>query len=77
MEVINGEQSIAFCNKIMLHDSTSGTMKEAVLLRVLPIAELEEKWIFPQEEFENAEITLIDFDGDYIPYSKNHLKNTS
>lgn len=73
---MNGEQSIAFCNKIILLDPVSATNKDAILLRVLPIAELEEKWIFPQEEFENAEITLIDSDGDYIIKSKT-FKNSN
>ena len=73
---MNGEQSIAFCNKIRLKDTESGTYKDAILLRVLPISELEEKWIFPQEEFETAEITLIDFDGDYIIKSKT-FKNSN
>ena len=58
---INGEQSIAFCNFITLKDS-----KEAVLLRVLPISELIDKWVFPQEEFQNVELSIIDADGDYV-----------
>ena len=73
---MNGEQSIAFCNKIKLHDPETDTLKDAVLLRILPITELEEKWIFPQEEFKNAEITLIDEDGDYIIKSKT-LQNSN
>ena len=73
---MNGEQSIAFCNRITLHDPGDGASKEAVLLRVLPISELEQKWVFPKEEFENAEITLIDSDGDYIITSKT-LKNSN
>ena len=73
---MNGEQSLAFCNKITLRDPDDGTEKPTVLLRVLPLSELEEKWIFPQEEFENAELTLIDFDGDYIIKSKT-FKNSN
>ena len=73
---MNGEQSLAFCNRITLHDTDTGEEKEAILLRVLPIAELEQKWTFPQEEFENEEITLIDFDGDYIIKSKT-FKNSN
>ena len=73
---MNGEQSLAFCNRITLRGSGDGAAKEAVLLRVLPISELEQKWIFPQEEFENAEITLIDFDGDYLIKSKT-FKNSN
>lgn len=63
---INGEQSLAFCNRINLSDPESGLTKEALLLRVLPVSELEQKWIFPQDEFENAELTMIDAEGDYI-----------
>ena len=62
---VNGEQSIAFCNTVTVHDPDTGTLRDAILLRVLPIAELEEKWIFPKEEFANAELSMIDADGDY------------
>ena len=72
---MNGEQSLAFCNKILLYDS-GATAKEAVLLRVLPVSELEQKWIIPQEEFENAELTLIDSDGNYIIKSRS-FKNSN
>ena len=63
---INGEQSIAFCNRILLRDSATNAMREAILLRVLPVSELEQKWVFPQEEFEGAELSVIDAEGDYI-----------
>ena len=63
---VNGEQSIAFCNNITIHDQETGGSRDAILLRVLPLSELEQKWIFPQEEFENAELSMIDADGDYI-----------
>jgi len=63
---MNGEQSLAFCNKVSLRDPESGAQKAAVLLRVVPIAELEEKWAFPQAEFAKAELSMIDADGNYI-----------
>ena len=73
---VNGEQSISFCNRITLHDPETGNLRDAVLLRVLPLAELEQKWVFPQEEFENAELSIIDAAGDYI--IKGHsFKNSS
>ena len=71
---INGEQSIAFCNFIKLNDS--GNLKDAVLLRILPISELKEKWVFPQEEFENTELSIIDANGDYI-IKAHSFKNSS
>ncbi len=73
---VNGEQSIAFCNLITLHDPQSFAPRRAILLRVLPLSELEQRWVFPQEEFENAELSMIDADGDYI--IKGHsFKNSS
>ena len=59
---VNGEQSIAFCNCITLHDPQTGEPRNAILLRVLPLAELEQKWIIPREEFENTELSMIDSD---------------
>ena len=73
---VNGEQSLAFCNIITLRNSETGDLQDAVLLRVLPISELEQKWIFPQEEYENAELSMIDADGNYI--IKDHsFKNSN
>ena len=73
---VNGEQSLAFCNFITLHDSEKGNHRDAVLLRVLPVSELEQKWVFPHEEFEDAELSMIDASGDYI--IKGHsFKNSS
>ncbi len=73
---VNGEQSLSFCNFIKLHDPETGGLRDAVLLRVLPISELEQKWVFPQEEYENAELSMIDADGNYI--IKDHsFKNSS
>lgn len=63
---MNGEQSLAFCNTVTLTDPESDTPKTAFLLRVIPISELEKKWVFPQTELVNAELSMIDADGDYI-----------
>ena len=63
---MNGEQSLAFCNKITLRDTDGNKSRAAILLRVLPISELEQKWIFAQTELVNAELSMIDADGDYI-----------
>ena len=73
---VNGEQSIAFCNSVLLHDPISGESRSAILLRVLPVSELEQRWALPQEEFESVELSMIDADGDYI--IKGHsFKNSS
>ena len=73
---VNGEQSIAFCNSVTLYDPQTSSHRSAILLRVLPISELEQKWVVPQEGFEDAELSMIDADGDYI--IKGHsFKNSS
>ena len=63
---MNGEQSLAFCNKIRLYDPKTESNQDAVLLRVIPISALEQKWVFPETELENAELAMIDVNGDYI-----------
>ena len=63
---MNGEQSLAFCNMVTLLDPKSGASEAAVLLRIIPISELERKWVFPQEEFADAELSMIDVNGDYV-----------
>lgn len=73
---VNGEQSIAFCNFVKVKPDSSSELKDAILLRVLPVSELKEKWVFPQEEFENAELSIIDADGDYI-IQGNSYNNSS
>ena len=63
---VNGEQSLAFCNRITLRDGEGGPVRDAVLLRIVPVSDLEEKWTYPQEELESAELSMIDRDGKYI-----------
>ncbi|MBQ3281009.1 MAG: response regulator [Eubacterium sp.] len=73
---MNGEQSLAFCNTVSLRDPKKENKEDAVLLRVIPISELEKKWVFPQEEFADAELSMIDSDGDYILKGQS-FKNSS
>ena len=73
---MNGEQSLAFCNRVELKEPDSGETVPAVLLRVIPISVLEEKWVFPQTELKNAELSMIVADGDYI-LKGSSFKNSS
>ena len=73
---MNGEQSLAFCNRVTLVDPESGAPQTAVLLRIIPVSELEKKWVFPQSELANAELSIIDSDGDYVLKGYN-FKNSS
>ncbi len=72
---VNGEQSLAFCNRVTLWDAEAGCERGALILRVIPLSELENKWVFPQEEFENAEFTMIDSEGDYIIKGRSFKNN--
>ncbi len=71
---INGEQSMAFCNRISVEED--GRTRSALLLRVVPVEEMEQKWVFPQENFESAEFSMIDVEGNYIIRGRA-FKNTN
>ena len=73
---MSGEQSLAFCNIVKLRDPESETSRDAVLLRVIPISVLEQKWVFPQTELANADLAMIDVNGDYI-LKGDSFKNAS
>ncbi len=63
---MNGMECIGFYNALSFRDPDSGLHRPGFLIRVVPVAELEDKWVFPQEEYQNAEFSMIDAQGDYI-----------
>ena len=71
---MTGVQSIAFYKKITLLEDEK--KRDAVLLRVVPILLLEQKWVFPTEEFKDAQVSLIERSGNYI-IRGNSFKNTN
>ena len=73
---INGEQSLAFCNRITVRDAESGEKKQAYLLRIVPTSNLEEKWVFPQEEYEGETFSIIDTESSYVIRGRS-FKNAS
>lgn len=62
---IDGVQSIAFYASVQLLDD-NGAQRDALLLRVVPVTSLARKWVFPSEEYHEAEISLVDAQGHYI-----------
>ena len=62
----NGIRSIAFFNRIILVDSSDGSERTGLLLRVVPVMELEQKWVYPQETYNNVEFSMIDSDGGFL-----------
>ena len=73
---INGEQSLAFCNRITVRDAETEEKRQAYLLRIVPTSDLAEKWVFPQEEYENEEFSMIDAESSYIIRGRS-FKNSS
>ena len=61
----DGVQSLAFCNRISLSEP-DGQTREALLLRVIPVSEVEQKWVFPNDSYAEAELAIIDAEGRYI-----------
>ena len=73
---VNGEQSLAFCNRIAVLDPDTGEKRPAYLLRIVPTSDLADKWVFPQEEYANEEFSMIDAEGNYIIRGRS-FKNSS
>ena len=56
--------------------SSSAKTEKAVLMRVIPIDVLESKWVFPSEKYSDAQISIIDREGNYIIKGKS-FKNSN
>ncbi len=73
---LNGVQSIAVLNNVKVLDSENGDLRDGLIIRVVPVSRLEQKLVFLKGEYENVEISLIDWDGDYMIHGKS-LKNSN
>ena len=73
---ITGIQSIAFYNIVELLNEETGLKESCYLLRVVPVSTVEEKWAFPTDKYKNADIAIIDMDGNYI-IKGNAFKNSN
>ena len=73
---MNGEQSLAFCNRISVRDAETGEKRQAYLLRVIQTSKLEEKWVFPEEEYEDEDYSIIDTDGNYVIRGRSFKNNS-
>ena len=72
---VNGIQSIAFCDVVNL-TADDGSLKKALLMRVIPLENISEKWSFPTERYGDAQISMIDSEGNYIIKGKS-FKNSN
>ena len=73
---VNALQSIAFCCPVTIREESTGKLVEAVILRIIPVSVFEQRWVFPTEDYRNAEISLIDGAGDYLIRGKS-FKNSN
>ena len=73
---MNGEQSLAFCNRITVRDAENGGKKQAYLLRVVPVSNLEGKWVFPKAEYGDEDISIIDTEGNYVIRGRSFKSNS-
>ncbi len=73
---VNGIQSIAFYNIIELLNEKTGLKESYYLMRVVPVSSVEEKWAFPTDKYKNADIAIIDQEGNYI-IKGNAFKNSN
>ena len=73
---MNGEQSLAFCNRITVWDAETAEKRPAYLLRIVPTSELVKKWVFPQETYKHEEFSMIDAEGNYIIRGRSFKNNS-
>ncbi len=79
---MNGVQSIAFCDLLELRNNEpdkpvqSEKAEKAILMRVIPVEVLSSKWVFPSEKYSDAQISIIDREGNYIIKGKS-FKNSN
>ena len=73
---LSGEQSLAFCNRITVRDAETGVKKQAYLLRIVLTSNLEEKWVFPQEEYGSETFSIIDTESNYVIRGRSFKNNS-
>ncbi|MDO4460674.1 MAG: HAMP domain-containing sensor histidine kinase, partial [Clostridia bacterium] len=68
---VTGSFAIAFCKQIFLMDND--TMREAILMRIIPNDVLKTRWVFPSG-YASAGVSIIDENGKYV-LKDNSMKN--
>ena len=71
---MTGDYVMSFCRSVYLSYDI-GVKKEAILMCVVPISYLEERWVFPSD-YTDAAVALIKKNGEYI-LKPNSMKNDS
>ncbi|MCR4953248.1 MAG: hypothetical protein K6A43_04155, partial [Treponema sp.] len=76
LRVDDDSGSSAAASETSTSKSKSSKFEKAVLMRVIPINMLSSKWVFPSEKYSDAQISIIDKEGNYIIKGKS-FKNSN
>ncbi len=76
LRVDDEDDAEASASEISTSKSKTAKTERAVLMRVIPIDVLASKWVFPSEKYVDAQISIIDRDGNYIIKGKS-FKNSN
>ena len=71
---VSGASSLAFYRGVDIN--YQGAKKKALLLRIIPVSKISERWVLPTEKYEDTEISLIDSKGNYM-IKGSSFKNSS
>ena len=70
----NGTRSIAFLNRLKLRGE-NGEMRDGLIMRIVPVSTLSDKWVYPQDEYASTELAVIDESGNYILNGRSYTNN--
>ena len=70
----NGTRSIAFLNRLKLRGE-NGEMRDGLIMRIVPVSTLSDKWVYPQDEYASTELAVIDESGNYILKGRSYTNN--
>ena len=68
--------TIAFASETRTSKNKNSKFEKAVLMRIVPVEMLSSKWVFPSEKYSDAQISIIDREGNYIIKGKS-FKNSN
>ncbi len=75
-DIDNGNNTNTAASESSTSKSESSKFEKAVLMRVIPVDILSSKWVFPSEKYSDAQISIIDREGNYIIKGKS-FKNSN
>ncbi len=50
-------------------------MRDGLIMRIVPVSTLSDKWVYPQDEYASTELAVIDESGNYILNGRSYTNN--